>query len=70
MSDKLITSAVSITLAIVGVAIIALLVSKQSNTTSLFGAIGGGFSDSLRCALSPILGGGNCGTTTSSAIKF
>lgn len=57
-------------LAIVGLALIALLVGKNAQTGSVIGAIGKGFSGPLACALSPITGGGNCGTQTSSSISF
>jgi PRD1 phage membrane DNA delivery len=56
MSDKLITGTVSVLLAIVGVAIIALIVSNQANTSSVIGAGGSAFSGSLGCALSPVTG--------------
>lgn len=52
----MITATVSILLAIVGVAVIALLVSNKANTGSLIGAGGSAFSRMLCTALSPITG--------------
>jgi hypothetical protein len=49
-------SVVTILLAIVGVAILAVLVSKQSNTASVIQAGASGFSNSLATAISPISG--------------
>lgn len=56
--------------AIVGLAVIAVIVSKNSDTPNVFGSIGSSFGSSLRCAMSPIIGGGNCGTRVSSTITF
>lgn len=58
MSEQLITSVVSVALAIVGVAIIAVLVSRNANTAGVIQASAGGFSQSLATALSPVTGGG------------
>jgi PRD1 phage membrane DNA delivery len=44
-------------LAIVGVATLAVIVSRNSNTTGVIGAAGSAFSQSLGTALSPITGG-------------
>ena len=60
MNDKTITALVSVAIAIIGVAVIALLVSKSSNTSAVFGAGGNAFSQMLCKALSPITGG-SCG---------
>jgi hypothetical protein len=49
-------SVVTILLAIVGVAILAVLVSKQSNTTGVIQAGATGFSTALGTAISPISG--------------
>jgi PRD1 phage membrane DNA delivery len=49
-------SVVTILLAIVGVAILAVLVSKQSNTANVIQAGASGFSNSLATAISPISG--------------
>ena len=58
MSDTLITSVVTVLMAIVGVAIIAVLVSRNANTTGVIQAGAQGFSGSLATALSPVTGGG------------
>lgn len=57
MSEQLVTSVVTVLMAIIGVAIIAVLVSKNANTTAVIGAGASGFSQSLSTALSPITGG-------------
>lgn len=56
MTEKTITAAVTILLGIIGVAVIALLVSNQANTGAVIGAGSGGFRDALCTALSPIGG--------------
>ena len=57
MGDKALTGFIAILTAIIGVAIIAVLVSKNANTTAVIGAGSQGFSQSLATALSPITGG-------------
>lgn len=47
---------VTILMAIIGVAILAVLVSKNSNTTAVLGASSQAFSGALGTALSPITG--------------
>jgi hypothetical protein len=59
MGDSLITAVVTVLMAIVGVAIIAVLVSKNANTTGVISAGASGFSQSLGTALSPVTGGGS-----------
>jgi hypothetical protein len=61
MGDKLITSTVTILTAIIGVAIIAVLVSKQANTVNVLGAGQRFFSGTLGTALSPITGNSGVG---------
>jgi membrane DNA delivery protein len=56
--DTLMTSVVTVLLAIVGVAIIAVLVSRNANTAGVIGAGGSAFSQSLGTAISPVTGGG------------
>ena len=58
MSESLVTSVTTVLLAIVGVAIIAVLVSKNANTVGVIGAGSSGFSQSLMAALSPVTGSG------------
>jgi len=56
MSDQLITSVVTVLTAIIGVAIIATLVSKNANTSQVLQAGGQAFSSALGTALSPVTG--------------
>lgn len=48
---------VTILVAIIGVATLAVLVSKQANTAGVIRAGTGGFADMLRAATSPLSGG-------------
>lgn len=57
MSDSLATSIVTVLLAVIGVAVIAVLVSPKAQTSSVIGAGSRGFSNILGSALSPITGG-------------
>jgi hypothetical protein len=57
MSDGLVTSIVTVLMAIIGVAIIAVLVSRNAQTGSVLTAGGNAFSGILGSALSPITGG-------------
>jgi PRD1 phage membrane DNA delivery len=56
MSDQLITSVTTVLTAIIGVAIIATLVSKNANTSQVLQSGGQAFSQSLGTALSPVTG--------------
>lgn len=56
MQDQLFTSIVSIATAVVGVAILATIVSKNSNTAGVITAASSGFSGILGTALSPVTG--------------
>jgi hypothetical protein len=58
MTESLITSVTTVVMAIVGVAIIALLVSKQSQTGTVISAGSQGLSTGLLSALSPVTGQG------------
>lgn len=58
MSEQLITSVVTVLTAIVGVAIIATLVSKNAQTPQVIQAGGSAFSSALGTALSPVTGSG------------
>ncbi len=51
-----------IAIAIVGVAVLAVILSKNSNTTGVLSAAGAGFSQALAAALSPVTGSGNYGS--------
>ena len=61
--NDLVNGAVSIALAIVGVAILAVLVSKNANTAGVIGASGSAFSGALTAAEGPVLGNGFLGNT-------
>lgn len=54
-------SVVTILTAIVGVAILAVIVSRNSNTSGVLSAAGGAFSNVLGTAVSPITGGNSFG---------
>ena len=58
MGEQMISSAVTVFMAIVGLAIIATLVSKNANTVGVTNAISGGFARSLAAAEGPVLGMG------------
>lgn len=64
MSDQLISSVTTVLLAIVGVAIIAVLVSQNAQTGSVLSAGSGAFSTSLGAALSPVTGSSALGSFT------
>jgi hypothetical protein len=54
MTDQLITSVVTVLTAIIGVAILAVLVSKNSQTQNVIAAASGGFAQDLSAAMSPL----------------
>lgn len=54
--DKLVESAVTVALAIVSVAMLAVLVSSRAQTSNIISASGGAFSRSLETAELPVLG--------------
>jgi len=54
MTDSLVTSVVTVLMAIIGVAIIAVLVSRNANTAGVLSAGSGAFSNILGTALSPV----------------
>lgn len=56
MSDHIISSVVSILTAIIGVAIIAVLVSNRANTSQVIGAAGSAFANDLSAAVAPVTG--------------
>jgi hypothetical protein len=65
MGQNLINSLVTVAVAIIGVAIVAVLVSKNAQTTQVLGAASSGFSGALSTALSPVTGGSGLGSTLS-----
>lgn len=60
--DNIITPMVTVLMGIIGVAILATLVSKNSNTAGVINAGGNAFSGALGTALSPISGFGYTNT--------
>jgi hypothetical protein len=58
MENQLVTSVVTVATAIIGVAIIAVLVSKNANTTGVVQSLSSGFSGALGTAISPVTGSG------------
>lgn len=48
---------VAIALAIVGLAVVAVLVSNRANTSNVFSAIGNAFNQSLGAAIKPVVSG-------------
>lgn len=56
MQNQLVEAFVGIFTAIIGVAIIAVLVSQKSNTTGVLQAWGSAFSNALGVAVSPVTG--------------
>lgn len=57
MSESLINSVVSIGAAIVGLAVIAVIVSRNANTAGVLSAAGSSFSQAIGAAVSPVTGG-------------
>ncbi len=57
MSDELIRSVVAVATAIVGLAILAVIVSKSANTSGVLTSAGTAFSSVLKAAVSPVSGG-------------
>lgn len=60
--NQTISGLVTIATAIIGVAILAVLVSRQAQTPEVIKAASGGFSEALRAAVSPLSGGGYAST--------
>lgn len=58
MFDNAISAMVTVATAIIGVAILSVLLSKNSNTVGVIGALSGGLSQDLGAATAPITGGG------------
>jgi hypothetical protein len=56
--NQTVSGIVTILTAIVGVAILAVLVSKNANTAGVIKAASGGFAQALQAAVSPVAGNG------------
>lgn len=59
--DKITEAGVTILMAIIGVAILAVIVSRQSNTSGVLQSFGQAFSGILGTAVSPVTGTGYTG---------
>jgi hypothetical protein len=59
--DNVIGQVATVATAIVGVAILAVLVSRNSQTPAVITSAGRAFSDSLRAATGPVTGGSSGG---------
>ena len=57
MTENLFNQVVTVATAIIGVAILAVLVSRNAQTPQVIGAAGSAFSQALGTALSPVSGG-------------
>lgn len=58
MSDNTLTSIVSILVAVLGVATVAVIVSNSANTSNVITAGGNAFTNILKAAVSPVSGSG------------
>ncbi len=56
MNKDLFEPVVTIFAGIIGIAIVAVLVSQKSNTAGVFAAAGGAFSNAVSAAVSPVTG--------------
>lgn len=56
--NSAVSAVVTIATAVVGVAILAVLVSRNAQTPAVIKEAGGAFSDILRAATGPVTGGG------------
>lgn len=63
MGSNFLTSMVTVLTAIVGVAIVATLVSRNAQTPEVIRSFFGGFSQSLNAATGPVTGGGQVSAT-------
>lgn len=70
MGDQLIASVVTVATAIVGLAIVAVLVSKQAQTPQVLQAGGSAFSSAIQAAVSPVTGGGLSGFQAPAGLQF
>ena len=70
MSGSLVESLVSVALAIVGVATVAVLVSNNANTSGVVSSLSSAFTGALGTALSPVTGAGSATSTYSNLSSF
>jgi len=62
--NNLTESVVTIAVAIIGLATLAVLVGRNSKTTDVIGAAGNAFNSALGTAISPVMGGGGLSIPT------
>lgn len=70
LTEQLITSVVTVATAIIGVAIIAVLVSRSSQTGTVLTSAGNALATDLRAALSPVAGGTGLGVSLGNVGNF
>lgn len=70
MGDHLITSIVTVLTAIVGVAIIAVLVSQKANTANVITSAGQAFANDVTAAVAPVSGASASVNTGGSGLGF
>ena len=68
--DNALGQIATVATAIVGVAILAVLVSRNSQTPQVIRSAGEAFSNSLRAATGPVIGGSSLGTIGSGSYQF
>ncbi len=56
--NNLTEAAVTVAVAIIGLATLAVIVSRNANTTGVISSAGGAFNSALATAISPVTGGG------------
>ena len=61
MSEQLVTAIVSIVLAIISLAALAVIVSPQAGTGTVIKAASGGLAQDIGAAVAPVTGGGGAG---------
>lgn len=62
MNDEFATSIVTVLMAIIGVAIVAVLISPKAQTANVLTSGGQAFSNILNAAISPVTGGSTLGS--------
>jgi PRD1 phage membrane DNA delivery len=65
MTDRIFADIMAILTAIVGLAIIAVIVSKQADTSNVLTSGGNAFSNIIKAAVSPVSGSGGIGSLPS-----
>lgn len=63
------SSIVTIATAIVGIAILAVIVSNNANTANVISSATGGFAQDIQAAVSPVTGGGSLGAFGNTSIS-